>query len=297
MSGGYIKKSTMRKHLHYVTLIFFSSTSFSFPVDTNKFISIQQLIEQDEIEPVFRGLGGYSGEHFRASIQNKTSDSLFVWIEAGRRIFSDDSTVQDIFITRHETLAIGPKQKDSVVFRGYCCQASNRAPSVQSTFSFGEMAPTSWVKLANFLHLNQFPDQCVQSAVWVLSDNKPIGSIHHEDQALIQPLKRKVAELLGLEVPWYSVLLKKIDGQLSSNIVETVTGQIKFYLPSNGVVSILIKDQYGMNVCYPIKGEAYGPGEYSYDLKQQVDGWEKGKYTIWVLHDYQYPLKKLSFNI
>lgn len=285
------------QHFLLIVVLIWASRAIAYPVDTSKYKSIQVLAAQGEVEASLKGLGGYSGKHFRASVENKTTDSVFVWVEAGRRIFSDDSTIQDIFIAHHELLALAPLTKDSIDLTGYCCQASNRAPYASSTFTSGEMAPKIWVQLAEFLHVNEFPTQAVQSAVWVLSDQKPLGSIHHDNQELINPLKRKVAELLGITVPWYSVHLKKVEGQLSSDVVEQIQGEIAFYLPSNGVVSILIKDQYGMNVTYPIKGEAYGPGEYTYNLKQNVEGWQQGQYTIWVLHDYQYPLKKLSFKI
>jgi len=278
------------------TSVYFIS-GFAYPVDTTKFKSFQSLEAEGLIESQIYGTGGYSGNHFRASFTNNTTDSAFVWIEAGRRIFSDDTTIQDIFIAHHEMLALAPEAQDSVDIFGFCCQASFGAPYGNSTFKSGEMAPETWVELAEFLHLNEFPISAIQSAVWVFSDHKPMSSISDADPELIAPLKRKVAELLGIEVPWYTIGLKKIPNQLSSDIVTKIEGLIEFYVSSNGIISILIKDQYGQIVSRPIKEEAHGPGEYTFELKQYVEGWKKGSYTVYVIQDYQYPIKKKTFKI
>jgi len=280
-----------------ITLSSYSFNSFGFSIDTSKFKSIEKLILSNKIKAEVSGTGGYSGDCMQISVENKTSDSAFVWIEAGRRLGSEDSTMQDIWLAKNLTMALGPHQKDSLAVFGFCCQADNSAPREKSKFNIGIMAPAIWVILANFVDQNNFPIKAVQNAIWVLSDNHQLGSIHDEDENKVAPLKRKVAQLLGIEVPWYSFTYLKDPNRLFSNQAEKIYGDINFYVNTNAIITIIIKDKYGANRHYVMRDGAYGPGEYTLKLKSNIEGWEKGKYTVFVIQDYMTPIKKQSFVI
>jgi hypothetical protein len=280
-----------------IALSFHSFNSFCFRIDTSKFKSIEKLILSKTVNAEISGTGGYSGDCMQIAIENNSSDSTFVWIEAGRRLGSEDSTMQDIWLAKNLTMALGPHQKDSIPVFGFCCQAHYKAPREKSKFNIGIMAPAAWVILANFVDQNVFPVKAVQNAIWVLSDGHQLSSIHDEDENKVAPLKRKVAQLLGIEVPWYSFTYLKEPNQLFSNKAEKIYGDINFYVNTNAIITIIIKDKYGANRHYVMREAAYGPGEYTLKLKSNIEGWEKGKYTVLVIQDYMTPIKKQSFVI
>jgi hypothetical protein len=272
-------------------------TTYGLGIDTTKFKSIQSLVEDEKVDATITGLGGYSGDCMQIAVTNKSTDSAFIWIEGGRILASADSSEQDIFIAKNATLAIAPGASDSTTLFGFCCQASYHAPKKKSKFAVGAMAPAAWIILARFIEKHQFPVGAIQKAVWVLSDDHEIGSVHDDDKNKVDPLKRKLAELKGIKVPWYSFTYKDKEGQVFSDELEYIHGEIDFYLSSHCALSVIIKNQYGENVSYPFRSKMYGAGEYTFNLKQRVEGWESGKYVIWLVQDYNLPITKRTFYI
>ncbi|MBD3638276.1 MAG: hypothetical protein HUJ25_13065, partial [Crocinitomicaceae bacterium] len=275
-----------------ISSLFWAAHIYAHSIDTTQYISVEKLVSQQTISAKFEGLGGHSGNCMKVIIENHSSDSAYVWIEGGRRLFSDDSSLQDIFLIKNTALAIAPLDSKSTPLYGFCCQAKNGGPGSKSTFQVGKMAPPKWVELANFVEKYEFPTGAVQQAVWVLSDHHEISTVHHTEPEVIAPLKRKLAELLGMPVPWYSVIYAKDSASVFSNRPEKIYGDMDFYINTNAVVSAVVKNQYGENVSFPIRETSYDPGTYTFTFQQRLEGWEPGRYTKFIDKEYNLILKK-----
>lgn len=281
--------------LIYSCLIPFLIYSYSFAETQKKYFSIEELVQKGVLKASFKGLGGHSGDCIQLNLENPSNDSVFIWVEAGRRLGSKDTSEQDIFLTQNRQIALAPLQKDSLNLEGYCCQSSKAGPKIASLFTIGAMAPTLWVKFANFLDKNKFPKEAVQAAVWVLSDGHDLASIHAEDDKAIIPLRRELAKLLNRPIPWYSFTYKEAENGVFSNEIEEVHGEIKFSLSSNAVITIFIQDEFGYILHYIIPEMNMGPGDYVLEVDTEIAAWEPGEYTIWIYQDYNVPLKKQTF--
>ncbi|UKN00749.1 hypothetical protein K6119_13510 [Paracrocinitomix mangrovi] len=286
-------------HQHYITILLLLCQSIAFGLDrdSTKYISLEKLLSQNKVDASLSGLGGHSGNCMQLLVENKSTDSIFMWVEGGRRLTSEDTTIQDIFIAKSSFLALAPSQKDTASLFGFCCQAKKGSPYSKSAFEVGYMAPENWVHLARFVEKYNFPIDAIQHAVWVLSDGHDIGSIHDESGENVKYLKRKVADLMGIQMPWYSFTYEKDPDVLFTDKIQSIQGDIPFYLNTHCVVSVLIKYQNGKNITYPLKEVPYGPGEYVFRLNQDVSNWGRGHYTVIIYRDYAAPLIKRKFTI
>mgnify|MGYP007077386268 CR=1 FL=1 len=277
--------------------LFSHTLTHAIEIDTLKYKSIEQLISSEKISAEFEGTGGHTAECMQVKITNNQDDTAYVWVEGGRRLISENEHLQDIFVVKNALLAIAPGTTDSTALYGFCCQASNGGPGKGDKFKVGRMAPKKWVDLAHFVEEQSFPVHAVQSAVWVMSDGHDIGSITHDSTAIIEPLKKKVAELLGYKVPWYSLTYQDDPNRVFSNVPDRIKGEVPFYINTHCIVTIVIKNQFGENVAFPVREEANGPGENTYVMDQPVSDWGPGKYTIWIVQDYYTPIKKKIFYL
>ncbi|HLP56965.1 MAG TPA: hypothetical protein VK151_18145 [Fluviicola sp.] len=259
------------------------------------YVSIEELMNNKQLSGTIKGKGGYQAECIEFDLKNLTRDTLFIELEPGRRLVSKDTAEQDILIVKRRRFSLAPLA--ALVFSGFgfCCESRRHAPAAQSDFSVGYMAPPEWQKLTNLIDQNNFPNSAIQSAIWCISDNHDLSSIHDEDQGKIRSLKRTVAMIKGMEVPWYSVTYETEPGTLFSGKAESVYGEVTYYLSNNALVSINVRDKNGVVVANLEKGTAKGSGEYTYPLALSVKGWPKGEYEIAVYEDYSRLIKRVKF--
>ena len=159
------------------------------------------------------------------------------------------------------------------------------------------MAPPDWIVLAEVINQNNFPKDAIQNAVWVLSDNHSMASIHSEKLEEIDLLRRTVAKIKGIVLPWYSITYEKDSTQLFSNKAERIFGNFDYYINKNVMVSINVRSTKGRLMATLITSEAQDPGKHDYKLNLNVKNWPKGDYDICVYEDYSNLNFKKRFTI
>lgn len=249
-----------------------------------KYISIQQAYDAGAIKLKITGTGGYSGNCLEMEISNTLRDSGFYRLEAGRRLASDDSTLQDILVTKelHIPLAAGEKKHFSLF--GFCCQLHHHAPAPKSTYSVGKMAKYDLVALAQFLNEKSYSTSAMQYAVWVISDNNPLSSVIADNMDSISSLREMVGKIKHIEVPWYSLEYLPDNSQLFSGEHCVLTGTLKYAINTNAIVNISVYDSYGQLVKTICDAPA-NPDTYVLPLRLDVRGWQKGKYYVRATRD------------
>lgn len=261
------------------------------------YVSIEQLTNAKQMTTKISGKGGYQAECIEFEVENLTNDTLFVELEPGRRLVSKDTTEQDILIVKRKRFSLAPLA--ALVFSGFgfCCESKRHAPKAESDFSVGYMVPADWQQLTDLIDRNNFPNSAIQSAIWCISDNHDLSSIHDEDPAKTRLLKRIVAKIKNIEVPWYSVTYETDPATLFSGRAEAVYGEVSYYISNNALISINVRDKNGVVVANLEKGTAKGSGEYKYPLALNVKGWPKGEYEIAVYEDYSRLIKREKFKL
>jgi hypothetical protein len=268
----------------------------SFQVKAQEFISIQTLAEKGLLAVEVKSLGGFSGSCVEFSIENKTSESLGVWVEAGRRLLSDNVNSQDILIVKDIKLSLLANGSQTVKAYGFCCQSSKAAPRAEETFQLGFIAPVDWLSLTDFIKANNFDESDVQLAVWCISDqHNPASLCATEKNTPAYELKKKVAEIRKLNVPWYCIKYEPDELLLFSHRHEFVSGNVDFQVRRYCSVTIQIRSETGRLIKTLVNEMPYTEGKYEIALNQKVKGWAKGKYTIHVIEDGSNLIQKTEF--
>lgn len=255
----------------------------------HKFISIEKACKSGLIIFKIRGTGTYKGDCLKFSLQNQNKDSLFIVLEAGRRLDSKNNNEQDILVTQEQIFVLGGYQKKEFKINGFCCQATNHAPTKDSLFRIGRMADSNLVSLARYCNKNKFNIQETQSAVWCISDKRPLASIPEGNEEL----RKFVSKITKEEIPWYQIEYEKANSYSEiSHTVERISGNINYTLAKEGSFRIELRDAKGrllQNYTDRKPGEV---GNHDYWFDMQVSNYPKGKYFIHFYNDKELVTKK-----
>lgn len=268
-------------------------------VTSNKreFLSISKQIENNKLTAEIKGKGGYQENCLSFELKNLTPDSLYVKLEPGRRIVCEDSSFQDIFIVKEKMIILPPLASLTTDGYGFCCRASKGSPARNVKFNIGYMAPPEWIELAEVINQNNFPISAIQHAIWVISDNHSITSIHDEKMEEIDLLRKTVAKIKGIVLPWYTITYEKDTAMLFSERPEKLYGKINYYTNKNAIISINIRSPKGRLMTTLIEEERTHQGDHEYKLDLNVKGWPKGDYDICVYEDFSNLNFKKRFTI
>lgn len=180
---------------------------------------------------------------------------------------------------------------------GFCCRATKGSPVKNAIFNIGYMTPPDWVELASVINQNNFPSISIQNAIWVLSDNHSIASIHYEKMEEIDLLRQTVAKIKGIVLPWYTLTYETDTALVFSERPEKLYGKFSYYTNKNAIISINIRSLKGLLMKTLISEEASNPGNHEYKLDLNVKNWPKGDYDICVYEDYSNLNLKKRFTI
>src|ERR1043165_2471745 len=111
------------------------------------------------------GLGGYQGYCIRMEVTNQMKDSILLKIEAGDKFNSINEQEQDILIVKQDVMLIKGHETKSVNVKGYCCQASNYAPALNSGFKLVAAGDSNLAKIGKYLSNGKFNKEVEQMAV------------------------------------------------------------------------------------------------------------------------------------
>lgn len=273
-------------------------TSCLFQAKAKDFTSVQVLVEKEVLSVEVKSIGGFSGYCVEFSFKNRTSEVLGVWVEAGRRLVSDNVNSQDILIAKDIKLNLTANELQTVKAYGFCCQSSKAAPRAGETFQLGFIAPADWLSLTDFIKTNNFDESDVQLAVWSISDHhNPASLCATEKNTPAYELKKKVAEIRKLNVPWYCVKYEPDELLLFSHRHELVSGSVDFQVRRYCSVTIQIRSEAGRLIKTIVNEMPYTEGRYEVVLNQKVKGWAKGKYTILVIEDGSNLIQKTEFSL
>ena len=267
-------------------ILFLASASWMKNSEEIDFISIEKYAKERKLGVTIKSLGGHMGDCISMQLFNRTSDTLKIWLEAGRRLDSIDSTEQDIFLVKDQKLKLPPLAQKDIKAYGFCCQSKKHSPEKESEFTLGCMAPEPWIKLAQLINDNDFPEDAIQHAIWVMSDGHAISSIHDSDMMAIDPLRRGVAEIMDIKLPWYTLSYVKDSSMLFSNRPEKLYAEVDYYLKRNALISIILRARDGRVVTTLVESIGRGPGNYSYRFNMDVTDLPKGAYDVCVYEDF-----------
>lgn len=263
--------------------------AFNFLTAKHKIYTIDKACKAGLATIKIRGTGNYRGDCLKINIKNNGDDSLFILLEAGRRLDSKNQMEQDILVTKEQLYKLEPHQKKEFFVYGFCCQASNHAPRKDSLFSIGKMADLNLISLAKYCNKNNFSILETQSAVWCVSDKRPLASISASNESL----RYFVSLITKEEMPWYQIEYHDATSNtVFSDRVERVTGNIMYTLKNDDFYKIELHDAKGNLIQNFTDNKVAVKGTYDYWFNMQVSNYPKGKYYIHIYNGNELVTKK-----
>jgi len=258
----------------------------------DKKLLLSEALDKNYVKTEVSGIGGHSGYCVQLTATNQSSIDTTFWIEAGRRLESEDTTIQDILLVKEIPLFVRAGETKTIPVYGFCCQATNGGPKVGELFRPGKMADEKLVAIAQFLNKNKYDESVCQSAVWIVSNGHSLASItadSPEKRKEIKPLQTFLAKLTGQSEKhsWYSLAYTPDTTRLFSGHADSLWGDYEFEVWNNCLVRLIINDEKNNVVRRLMVDKPYNPGKYTYEMKLNVGNWPKGKYYVRLYMDNQ----------
>ncbi len=275
---------TSKKNLKHLLLIFAIQVLTNFSAFSISH-SIGSLVQNGLLQVEIKSTGGHAESCVEFRVKNMTGDSLYGFLEPGRRLSSNDPGEQDIFIVREDAFALAIYESKTIFGYGFCCQSFNRSPQKDAGFGLGGMTNDNWQALARQINASNYPADAIQNAIWVVSDGHDIRSIPALAEGKTEELRQFVAKQLGITVPWYSFLYAEDSTQLYSGVANRLFADVAFRVPRRSMITGVIYDQKG-NQIYDSPSYYVSEGEHHFQLNVPLDYFPQGDYTFQLIEDF-----------
>lgn len=251
-------------------------------------ISIENAVKKGLISVEATSLGGHSGDVVSLKVTPIIKKSFQLNIPAGTHFIPNDEGDQNIFVVKdqEEMIASSPK---TIKIEGFCSESNDRSPNIGSGFKIIHSEERQLIKLAEFMRSKNFSTDVKQSAVWAVSDRKPLSHIYEEgNEDQVNELRTFISALTGQPNVWYSTE-RNIEILADRTIAATpvkVSGDIDYHVTRPGKMNAAVYKEDGTKLF--TLGEAMQlprSGEYSFFFNLTVKGWKNGIYQVKVFID------------
>ena len=282
----------------YSSLLVISTTlpSISLGINPKEFVSIQELHESGKISLSIIGVGGYQEECITVIIRNQSTDSIHGLIEAGRKFNSMNDGEQDILVAKNKKFSLARRQVDTIKVTGFCCEATKSSPAKNSLFGIGMLAPAAWIILTNIIDKFNFPPSAIQNAIWVLSNDHDIRSIPAFSTPETDMLRHTVADILDIELPWYSFTYAADSSNLFSGKKTHLFAEVPFNIPYRALVSAQVVDR-NRNIVHDTHLGYFKAGDNMARINIPIENWEIDEYELFITEDFHTTNKKLKLTL
>jgi hypothetical protein len=249
-----------------------------------KTLSFEEVILNPNFTVSILSNGKYSGKSIQLKIVSKNKKDVLVMIPAGTLFYTSDEGEQILITTDEEMLAVTKMRTKNKTLDGYCTESSDRAPSSEKTMTFKFCENEKLLTLVNFINENPaLEHDNIQEAVWCITNNNSISNIFTDKRKSVIDLKKKVAEIMGLEIPWHELkrsLGTSNDGHIMPEPV-MVKGEIFFKTTKDVVLQGKIIDPENNELyTYPYTFKIPKTKSASLEFNLEVQGWGTGKYYV-----------------
>ncbi|SFT87795.1 hypothetical protein SAMN05216474_2851 [Lishizhenia tianjinensis] len=264
-------------------IVLLTALTFGYFNTDNHSISLQEAIDKGMVEAKFLSTGDYSGTSINIKIKWLKGRKVPLTITHGTQFLSEDEGDQDIFILEDQDIFVKSNEEETFPLIGYCCQASNSAPSENSSFKMSKASSKDLLSLADFCNGKRLDNHSKQAAIWAISDDHSLSDIHDIDNPIVKNLRKKVAEIKHVEDNWYSTVTEyEMDENrnISRQPVE-VKGDLEYEFKRAGKLSYAVYDADDKLIKHLGDGlPITRPGSYSFGFNLKVEGWTPGKYSV-----------------
>jgi len=265
--------------LHKFYIVFIASFFLGQSAKANTQVNLSEALLAHKVSVVFTSKGGHTGNCVAIKLANLTNDEMNIKIDPGDKLMADDTTMQNIFITHSDLIALAPKGTQLKTIYGFCCAVTKHSPAKDIHFTFLKNRNEKEVKLAQFMDSHRSLDEsALQHAIWVVCNGEDPAGIYADEQTELQELKKLVAEITGKPIPWYT---KKFDRDSTGMLVRRalqLNAVMHFDLLQPSEVVVVIMDAHDNTMKTPLPEKLLERGHYDFEYNWETNMIPPGKY-------------------
>lgn len=261
--------------------------------------NIHEALAEGLVKIQAKSTGNMNGKAVNLEVQVIKGGVLKIVIPGGSVFHTIDDGMQDMLVVEEQEL-LATREKKVNEINGYCCQASNAVPSLDSDFKVGVHPSKGITQLVAFLPQKNISKDLVQDAIWNICDGELPTSLFEENNKDVDELRKLVCSINGVDEPWYE---KKRRIEMDENrqvlrLPVSVEAKLSYRVEKpGGKLSYQVIDAAGSVLrTYQSKSTFPQKGNYNMGFKLTVSGWETGQYTLVLYMDGEV-LKEYPFEV
>lgn len=115
--------------------------------------------------------GQYYGKSMLIILHNISNDTINIYIPEGLMLFSEDTIVQDMLITKPVYALLKPKQTKTLPLYAMCSEIHDRVPATFINYKIGKNNDQELIAIAQTINRTYMQNVIGQGAVWAHTDD------------------------------------------------------------------------------------------------------------------------------
>ncbi len=204
-------------------------------------------------------VSSFYGPCINLRVKNISKTLINLYEAPGRLLMPDDTNQQTIMMSEVIAITLQSGQEVKKKIRGFCTEAHDGAPNMNTQFSFGSLASANLFNLCKLISDKKLYDFTAQQAVWCLSnDDNPDFIYSDDDTASASVLRKFVCKVKGVPYTNTPTVNK------SSPRFRYIEGQFDYTIQKPKTISLKVYNQSGQLVKNIVNGLLQPAGDYSY---------------------------------
>ncbi len=229
-------------------------------------------------------LGNAESTHYYQPIQitvsNLTQKELTINIPNGLQIISDSIAIQDVIITQEELISVAPKQKVSQPLFAMCIQQSHSANNKNQSYTIGDLANNSLLKISKEIEKNKSYNSLGQYAIWSVTNQYPLEKIDGFEEEEAKHYQQLVAGILGVAPPKTQPNLYKTYYQRTKSNKRSVVGNFSYKIHKPSPITIGLFNENNIIVRELYNNPKQQAGEHKFNFAFDLKTYQDPRYYI-----------------
>jgi len=214
------------------------------------------------------------------TIRNLKKFPVVVDIDNGLILKANDSSYQNMVITRNEIITLNPLEKKSYELYGMCTEPSDKAPDSKTTYSSGNLAPAGLLEVTKLIQKSKYFDIAGQSAVWAVIDKRGLEDISGFDSIEARELQKLVSKVTGKPLPPPPAKNDYLHNYQCHEYVASIGGSFEFASSRKMSVVVAMFDRNNIVVRELYKNPDVEPGTHKFNYEFDATVYKDDYYYI-----------------
>jgi hypothetical protein len=144
----------------------------------------------------------YSGAapKMQMTVSNLSSESIALELEPGYMLEATQPGYQAMLLVQPVDVQLRPNERRLQYLYAMCTEVSKSCPYYSLSYKVADKAKPALLEMARYVASKNYVGAGAQEAVWSISDNFPLMSIHEKDTGIERELQKKAAAIKGVHL-------------------------------------------------------------------------------------------------